>query len=359
MRSYDVVACKKCGLVFADNIPSQAEFNNYYEILSKYEFNYKEGLVNQDYIKHFSKITGFIIRHLKNKEAVILDIGCSTGGLLSILKSKGYTNLLGIDPSPSCVKTVNKLYRINASVNNIENFKTNKKFDLIILSAVLEHVVDFRNSFEKIRSLLNENGLLFIEVPDIEKFWQYVSAPFQQFSIEHINYFSKYSLANLLSLFSFRTIKVKDNVSKLSQMIDPDIFILAQKTNNNDSGLVKDKVSASGIKKYIKKCLKTDLRIKKIVNEKLPKQNKIIVWGVGTHTQRLIGAGILDPVRIIYFVDSNKRYTGKKLYSLTIKSPGDITEKNPILISTQSYQDEITNQIRKTLHLDNEIITLY
>lgn len=37
LSSYDVVACDDCGFCFADNIPTQDEFDTYYRELSKYE----------------------------------------------------------------------------------------------------------------------------------------------------------------------------------------------------------------------------------------------------------------------------------------------------------------------------------
>ncbi|PIT88151.1 MAG: hypothetical protein COU29_04030 [Candidatus Magasanikbacteria bacterium CG10_big_fil_rev_8_21_14_0_10_36_32] len=358
MEKYDVVVCNKCGFVFADSVPSPDIFDNYYAAMSKYEFNYKDGVVPEEHIKHFTKIADFITPHLKNKNVKILDIGCSTGGLLSILKSKGYLNLLGIDPSSSCVNAVKKLYGIEAMVNNISNFNSNEKFDLIILSAVLEHLVDFESSMCKIRSLLSDSGMLFIEVPDAERFDLYISAPFQQFSVEHINYFSQYSIENLFSVFSFEMLDLKVNENKSNPSIDPDIFVLGKKTENKDVAISKDDISVGKIKNYINESAKIDFKIKKLLEEKLSDKDKIIVWGVGTHTQRLIGAG-MEISKILYFVDSNIRYIGKQLNGIEIKSPQNIKEEVPILISTHSFQKEIIHQIREILKLNNEIIKLY
>lgn len=358
MEKYDVVVCKKCGFVFADGIPSSDNFDNYYAVMSKYEFNHKDGVAPDYYINHFTKIVDFIIPHLKNQNVEILDVGCSTGGLLSVFKSKGYLNLLGIDPSPSCVKAVKKLYDIEAAVNNIANFDTDKKFDLIILSAVLEHLVDFESSMQKIRSLLKDNGMLFIDVPDAERFDLYISAPFQQFSVEHINYFSQYSIKNLLSVFSFKILEMQQNESRMNLTTDPDVFVLAEKVEESNFKIIKDAISESKVKKYITECVKIDLKIKKIIQEKLSDKDKIIVWGVGTHTQRLIGSG-MDVSKILFFVDSNVRYIGKKLNGIEIKAPSDIKEDIPILISTYTYQQEIIRQIREILKLNNEILIIY
>jgi 2-polyprenyl-3-methyl-5-hydroxy-6-metoxy-1,4-benzoquinol methylase len=358
MDHYNVVACKCCGFVYADNIPSQDEFSKYYAEMSKYEFTHKEGFVANDHINYFNKVVNFLSPYIDNKNISILDIGCSTGALLNIFKSRGYCNLWGIDPSLSCVNATKKLYDINASVNNIANFDTNKKFDVIVLSATLEHLVDFNNSMKKINLLLKDQGLLFIEVPDAERFHSYISAPFQQFSIEHINYFSQHSIINLLASFSFDAIKIQQDINKFNLTTDPDLFVLATKIDKNNFKVVKDNVSKLKVQDYITQCSKIDLELKNIIRKKLAHKNKIIVWGAGTHTQRLLGSG-LDLSRILFFVDSNVRYIGKKLRGIKIKAPHEIEEKSPILISTYAYQDEIAKQIKETLKLNNEVIKLY
>lgn len=358
MASYEVVACKNCGFTFADEIPAPADFDNYYATMSKYEFNYQGGQVADEYIDYFRKIFNFLSPYFKDKEAKILDIGCSTGGLLSVFKSNGYLNILGIDPAPACLKIANELYGIPVVVNTIDNFNSTEKFDLIILSAVLEHLADFEYSMQKIRALLNEFGLLFIAVPDAEKFSLYISAPFQQFSTEHINYFSRYSLKNLLSRFSFKELETRRDQHKLNQTTDPEILSLSKKMPESAFKIIPDKVSEPRLRDYLAACSALNARLRQTIKEKLAGKNKIIVWGVGTHTQRLIGQG-LDISKILFFVDSNRRYVGQKLSGLKVKRPEEIKEDAPILISTYSYQDEIIKQIKTVLKLKNELITLY
>lgn len=358
MDGYDVVQCQKCGFTFADGIPSQADFDKYYAAMSKYEFNYQGGLVSDEYTSYFIKIFSFLSPYLPDKNIKVLDVGCSTGGLLSVFKSNGYSRLLGIDPSLECSGAAKDLYDISVDANTIYNFNPTKKFDLIILSAVLEHLVDFDYSMRKIRSLLNENGLLFVAVPDVERFSLYVSAPFQQFSTEHVNYFTRQSLKNLLSQFSFEEVIVRQDEHKLNDTIDPEILSLSKKYPKQVPQIVKDAVSGSCLKDYIIKCSAIDSTLRQTIQTKLSGKGKIIIWGVGTHTQRLLGNG-LDLSKILYFVDSNKRYVGKKISGLEVKLPEAIKDGVPILISSHSYQKEITHQIKEVLKLNNEIITLY
>ncbi|MFA7653858.1 MAG: class I SAM-dependent methyltransferase [Candidatus Magasanikbacteria bacterium] len=358
MENYDVVICDSCGMAYADNIPSQDEFNNYYAVMSKWEFNYSGGAVSDDYENYFKKIVNFLTPHLKDKNARILDIGCSTGCLLSKFKENGFNNLLGVDPSARCVETVKKLYNIEAVSKNIYNFNDKNKFDLIILSAVLEHLVDFTTAMGKIRTLLKDDGLLFVEIPDATRFDGYIFVPFQQFSIEHVNYFSCDSIKNLLSKFAFNIIEIKKDENTVNQMVDPDIFVLSRKSEKIDYKLVKDNTCEEKLKSYISLSSKLDLKLKDVIRKKLLDKNKMIIWGVGTHTQMLVGSG-LDLSKVLYFVDSNARYWGKKINGVEIKSPQDIKEDVPILISTYSYQDEVARQITEILKLKNEVIKIY
>lgn len=359
MDNYDVVSCENCDFIFADKIPDQSAFNHYYKTMSKYEFDYKKGNVANDYMVHFKKIFKFIKPYVSDKATNILDIGCSTGALLAIFKNQGYHNVQGLDPSKACAETANKLYNIEVVANNILDYRTDQKFDLIILSAVLEHLIDLNAALKKMNSLLKDNGLLFIEVPDVNRFHSYIFTPFQQFSFEHINYFSDQSLLNLLSKFGFENLKMMPCENRVNQTIDPDIFAIFSKSNPSDSEFKKDPNSLLNVNKYISKCHEIDLELNNLLNTKLKGRNKIIVWGVGTHTQRLLGSG-LDTSIIEFFVDSNTRYAGKRIDGVEIKSPEAILDDNiPILISTFSFQNEIHDQIREELKITNEIIHLY
>lgn len=359
MNGYKVVACDNCGFCFADGIPTQAEFSSYYEQMTKYDRNHADCYPSRDQLTHYTKIFHEIEPYLGNKEVNILDIGCSIGGLLSVFQKNGYERLLGIEPSGSCVETVKRLYGIEAQAIYLSDLEGERKFDLAVLSEVLEHIVDLNEVLAKINDILSKNGLLFIEVPDSGK-WEFQnSAPFQQFSVEHINYFSQCSLGNLLTKNGFETVAVlqKDYVSE--KIIEPVIMILARKRIGDKDNPAIQKDTVQPLRNYVDKCLDIDKKVKASIHDALSNIDKVIVWGVGTHTLRLLGQG-LDVSKIKYFVDSNTRYIGKTIDGLGIKAPEDIQDMEaPILISTFFYQEEITNQIRNTLHLKNPIITIY
>ena len=155
LDGYYVVVCKNCGFVYADGIPDQYVFNKYYKSLSKYEYEYQDGKVTIYDERRFFKIVKHIQKFAKNKTIRILDVECSTGYLLFLLKEKGYENVLGMDPSPTCANIAKRLYSIDVEIKTLsDNMLFKHKFDLIILSSVLEHIRDIKAILFKIKNMV-------------------------------------------------------------------------------------------------------------------------------------------------------------------------------------------------------------
>lgn len=361
MNDYYVVSCNRCGMVYAYNIPSQEEFTNYYYEMSKYEYQNTDGKISDKFQKHFRNIFDFI-KPFINKDFKILDIGCATGGLLNIFKQKGYKNVFGIEPAEQCKDIAKKLYDIDI-YHTVENFiDKDEKFDLIILSSVLEHIVDIDKTMQMAKNILKKDGLLFISVPNIMEFYKQETNHFQQFSVEHINYFSIETLTILMrNIWKFDLAFFESNQNELSKTTNYDIFSLYRNTDNyleTDKIFSFNKDGIDFIQKYIQKNLKEEYIITKKLEEKLKDMDNYIVWGVGTSTLRLLGNG-LDINKVTFFVDSNSKYQYKEIQGKYINPPTIlINERSPIIIPSYAYQDEIKQQI-KDLKLGNKIITLY
>src|SRR5678815_6016953 len=81
-----------------------------------------------------------------------------------------------------------------------------RAFEVAILVGVLEHVRDLDTAMRQLSSLVAPGGIVYVEVPDVLEFWRWPNAPFQDFSIEHINFFSPRSLANLFARYGFSSV---------------------------------------------------------------------------------------------------------------------------------------------------------
>ena len=109
--------------------------------------------------------------NLKNKKKPlnglkILDIGCG-GGLLSEPMARLGAEVTGIDPLKKNIE-IAKIHlkksklKINYQCSSPENFKLNKKFDVILNMEIVEHVNDLELFIKKSSELLKVNGLMFV-----------------------------------------------------------------------------------------------------------------------------------------------------------------------------------------------------
>jgi len=99
-----------------------------------------------------------------DKNTPLLDIGIREGFFLEFLREQGFTDLYGIDIFEDGVKlAVDKGF--NCEVGDAHKFNLNKKFDVVVISHVLEHCPDPAEVIERIHEHLNTNGVLFVETP--------------------------------------------------------------------------------------------------------------------------------------------------------------------------------------------------
>lgn len=317
--NHKIVCCKNCNFIFVGNIPSKKYYEEYYKKESKYE-GIREHEIHED--QTATELLSFIKNNL-SKNSKILDVGCSTGYLLSLFKKDGYKNLFGIEPALKCKKIAKEKYGLKVETNSLNSFSSSIKYDLIVLSMVLEHLVDIKESIKKIENLLNDDGYLYIGVPNASNFYSNTIEPFGEFSTEHINFFTESSLYFLMRGFKNILIKSKDN----------SLHSVWQK---GDSGI-------KSLLKYIDLSKSKLELIKERINS-LPE--KVIVWGAGALSQRLLSTTNIKN-KILFFVDSNPNLQGAKLDNISIYSPNVIKNyKQPILISSYNFSGEILNSIK-------------
>ena len=298
---------------------------------------------------------------LKDPQVQILDIGCATGHLLHVLTQHGYPNVMGLEPSPLCAETAKRVHGIDVVTGTLPSAcLPAKRFDFIFLASVLEHIQNIAVPMAKLREILADDGMIYVEVPDVTRFAQFPNAPFQEFSIEHINFFSEVSLANLLRSYGFEVVSVWKPVRKVGQIDAPVLSVVCTRRVEAQDIHSKDCVSEMALADYVSQSQLLSENIEMRLNEELALERPIIVWGVGTHTQRLLATSRLAEANILAFVDSNPKYHGKLFNGVPIVSPAHLKEMpEPILISSHQFQAEIEKQLKKELRLCNQLIKLY
>ncbi len=193
-----IVTCKNCGLIFANPMLKKSFLQDFYQSdiyrkLYNHKFNkniddifLEEG---DNSINAFNFLEKFVL-HKKNLN--IIEIG--SGHHSNLVNFKQLGNLYAIDYSEESKKMAKKI-GIRFEQGGVEALKKlDIKFDIIILSHVIEHFQDFRNDMLEIRKFSSENSLFYIEVPSMD-----LKYNLDQLQNAHNFYFTKNSFLYHLS----------------------------------------------------------------------------------------------------------------------------------------------------------------
>lgn len=119
-------------------------------------------------ILHFRKTEiDYMVEYVKkisNKN--VLDYGCNTGYLLKMMSEKSPNNTyFGADINPHALNTAKRRNPEFTFFSISEASKYPEKFDVVILSHVLEHVLGGKKMLNDISALLKKDGTLIIAIP--------------------------------------------------------------------------------------------------------------------------------------------------------------------------------------------------
>ena len=359
---YDVFSCSKCGLYYAGNIEESMPLDDYYELMSRYEGgNYHS--ISPDLIELYRHVVRLIEKTVP-LEADIMDVGCAFGGLLNELKVAGYCNLYGVEPSQENCDYAMDYYGIQVYQGELGDDipeLRQKKFDIIILCGVLEHLMDIHASIQQCRTMLKQGGRIIIVVPDVSLFCEHKDL-YQEFSIEHINYFDKKSLQYLMNLegYVFERLErshinimgLAGNSISLWRKAESDCYLnYKQKEYTDDTN--------GGMSAYLEQCADFATRMRKRMYD-YDTGKGYYVWGAGTNTAMLVQLNIISEKLIKGVIDSNLNYTGMEVYGNRVLSPDELRAEEclPIVIASQYAYSAIEKKI-KNMGLKNHIINLF
>ena len=212
---YSIIECSNCNYKHLLPYPNKEELGKFYS--KKYYQSYKpnyftEDLKDEEYLNIAFDERLQIISKLTNGKN-ILDVGCGAGNFMAFSKKRGW-NPVGIEPSNMAAKRAQNS-GLNVYEGELEGFVeiNEKKFDVIHLKNVLEHVISPEKTLINCMQLLKEDGIVYTEVPNdyqmIQKFAvkllkerkSWISVP------DHINYFTFKSFRNLLAKVGLEPIK--------------------------------------------------------------------------------------------------------------------------------------------------------
>lgn len=162
------VRCKNCGMVYVSPRLKARIINLLYNEAPYIDF-YKIKLIPSiDYRKNVLAVNKYnqIARYFK-KPGKVLDIGSGLGEVLSIFQENKW-DCTGIETNEFAADYSHKKFKLKIINENIYDIKSLKKYDVIMLWGVLEHLYEPMKILNKVNKLLSKDGILLLEVPSAD-----------------------------------------------------------------------------------------------------------------------------------------------------------------------------------------------
>ena len=155
--------------------------------------------------EHLDKLVNTISK-LKyvNKKSTISGVSYKEISTISRFFRKGYNKNWILNPYVD-LKIKDKkhnLETIQKKISSLSNFKNLKKTDVLIVRHILEHCYDIKKFINNLKKMVKKNGYIVFEVPDCEQ--SFLKRDYVMMWEEHIFYFTKKSLLNLLDKAGFK-----------------------------------------------------------------------------------------------------------------------------------------------------------
>lgn len=142
---------------------------------------------------------------IKNDPRKLLDIGCGKGIIEYLLPENIFC--LGCDIVEEAIKSARLLnqHKKNRQFLFCDIEKTSPaygNFDIIIISEVLEHLSNDEKTLKKTRSLLRDEGILIITVPNSERMVNRLAGLFRQPIFKEQSHLREYTLHEIKALLN-------------------------------------------------------------------------------------------------------------------------------------------------------------
>ena len=202
IKGFHIVQCRDCSFVYVNprikteelyRIYSSDYFNNTQFGYENYELNARLRVMT------FEKWYSLIVPFLGPKKEKALDIGCAAGDFIEVLMRNGWKDLEGIELDTTMIDKLRKK-NIAVSTTPIEKIEVKKKYDLITLFDVVEHLPGLSEAIQKLHDILEEDGIIALITPDYSSTQRKLFGKrwFQYKPYEHIQYFTPDTLARAL-----------------------------------------------------------------------------------------------------------------------------------------------------------------
>ena len=207
LMHYSYFECVNCRTLFVDELPSSEFLENSYnqaEFVSRKDSVYAA----QTYFEELQSLNLL-------DSGKLLDIGCSDGAFISVVKSKSLVDVMGVEPSIHAIDNSDPSVRECIQHTTLENFDRKNGFNLVTCFQTIEHVNDLNGLIVKSKKLLLDQGHLVFVCHDRLSFVNRILGERSPiFDIEHLQILNKKAVGLLMQMNGFVDVTVNSISNK-------------------------------------------------------------------------------------------------------------------------------------------------
>jgi SAM-dependent methyltransferase len=343
---YAVVSCARCGCGFADAVVEPSYYARYYAEVAKYAGEAAGSPAGPPQDPPFMTAKAdagaeFLAGFLARTTTPVLDVGCGIGSLLGSLARRGFTNLVGVDPSLASVQIAAARPGVSAYVGGAADVPPSSgRFGCVVLTGVLEHLFEPAATLRAACARLEPGGLVWVVVPDASSYLDPYLAPFEDFNTEHVNHFSLPCLELLGARCGLEVVASRRELAEVASRAPAAHLSVVFRSPRRASGPPVPAVERDGeleqvLRSYAARSAADLARVDAFLDEALGGNEQFALWGVGEAAFRLLCLPSLASRRLAVLADANPARAGLAIGGVRVGPPSALPPGDlPIVVAS-------------------------
>jgi 2-polyprenyl-3-methyl-5-hydroxy-6-metoxy-1,4-benzoquinol methylase len=207
-------ACERCGLVFLNPRMTAGAYERFYDgvyrplVSAFHGRRIDAGSIQAEQRQYALERAEFIRPFVQGRRLhTMLDIGGSTGVVAAHFAGEFDLHVTLIDPAPLEIDEARRL-GVDTITGLVEHHDFgDRRFDIVIICQTVDHLLDVAGTLARVRRLLDDRGLLFIDIVDFRaaclRNWSVEDAV----KIDHPYYLTQQTMTSYLRRSGFEVLR--------------------------------------------------------------------------------------------------------------------------------------------------------
>jgi 2-polyprenyl-3-methyl-5-hydroxy-6-metoxy-1,4-benzoquinol methylase len=207
-------ACASCGLVFINPVMTAEAYGRFYQgiyrpLVSAFHGRLIDAKTIQAEQRTYAAERSALLEPYLRKASLktLLDIGGSTGIVAHHLTKAFGLQAAVLDPAPMEVEEARALGLETITALVEEYDPKGRRFDMVAMFQTVDHLLDVGGTLRSIRSLINDHGILFVDIVDFRAAYLRNWSVEDAIKIDHPYYLTQETMTAFLAQAGFEVLR--------------------------------------------------------------------------------------------------------------------------------------------------------